>query len=194
MSYPRRQLSPAGGGASQSPTFPGRGSRLGAGTVDSLHNMGGTPLSGGGGGGSGGVKCKVPGCTEQHASHFCKKCRNKDSDHRSSHCPGGVGLACRVHGRTEEHPAHFCRTCGDSNSDHFSRNCTGGGANGRPHGKLGVIEGERGGAPGRGGAMLDGRGGRGSERGHGGPRRQLEVPPTSHRLPWWPWRRGTGAR
>lgn len=32
--------------------------------------------------------CKVPGCSEQHSAHYCKNCKNANSDHFSSACPG----------------------------------------------------------------------------------------------------------
>ena len=35
--------------------------------------------------------CKVFGCLEKHSSHYCKYCRNPDSDHRSICCPQNPG-------------------------------------------------------------------------------------------------------
>eukprot|EP00727_Mastigamoeba_balamuthi_P014582 m51a1_g9749 hypothetical protein (256) ;mRNA; f:1584283-1585579 len=33
------------------------------------------------------LRCKAPGCTEMHAAHYCRVCRNPDSDHRAALCP-----------------------------------------------------------------------------------------------------------
>ena len=33
------------------------------------------------------TKCKVNGCLEKHGSHFCKNCKNFNSDHYSYNCP-----------------------------------------------------------------------------------------------------------
>ncbi|CEM31300.1 unnamed protein product [Vitrella brassicaformis CCMP3155] len=38
------------------------------------------------------MTCRVPGCTEQHTTHFCKWCKDKNSNHFSRDCwygPGG---------------------------------------------------------------------------------------------------------
>jgi hypothetical protein len=29
------------------------------------------------------LNCKAANCAENHSSHYCKKCKNQDADHRS---------------------------------------------------------------------------------------------------------------
>ena len=80
------------------------------------------------------AKCKVPGCLDPHAAHFCKICGDGDSNHRSNSCPvggggsggggsGGGGLKCKVSGCTERHDRHFCKKCKNADSDHRSGAC-----------------------------------------------------------------------
>lgn len=43
------------------------------------------------------VKCRVPKCTEGHSVHFCKLCKDRDSNHFSSECPEGKILYHGTH-------------------------------------------------------------------------------------------------
>ena len=84
------------------------------------------------------MQCRVHGCIENHQFHYCKTCKNKDSDHFTSACPSSNYLShiypsqfnlginrgkCKVPGCTEDHQAHYCKTCNNKDSDHFTRNC-----------------------------------------------------------------------
>lgn len=66
-------------------------------------------------------KCKVPGCPQEHKKHFCKYCKNEDSNHRSHQCH--KKSCCRVRGCRENHKTHLCQVCRDQDSNHHSRQC-----------------------------------------------------------------------
>lgn len=68
-------------------------------------------------------KCKVTNCQENHEKHYCKLCKNDDSDHFSSNCPKSLQKHCKVQGCNEAHEKHFCRACNNGDSDHFTRDC-----------------------------------------------------------------------
>ncbi len=92
------------------------------------------------------------GCQEKHAKHYCKFCKNGDSEHFSRNCPihckasgcqekhaknyceickiidsdhffKDYQIHCKVLGCQEKHAKHYCKFCKDVNSKHFSRNC-----------------------------------------------------------------------
>ena len=93
------------------------------------------------------VRCNVPGCTEGHATHYCRNCRKQDSNHLTRNCPNKSAnyqynrytnnptnnhqilpntineVRCNVIGCTEGHAAHYCSNCRKQNSDHFASNC-----------------------------------------------------------------------
>lgn len=75
-------------------------------------------------------RCQVAGCTESHSRHYCKVCKNANSDHFSSKCPlnsqvtlTSTSKKCKVDQCMENHSSHYCKICKDTNSSHFSVNC-----------------------------------------------------------------------
>ncbi|CEM31365.1 unnamed protein product [Vitrella brassicaformis CCMP3155] len=57
-----------------------------------------------------GKTCRVPGCTEKHKAHFCKWCKNQNSNHFARDCwygPGGKMAANNKHSALpRQSPAH----------------------------------------------------------------------------------------
>lgn len=71
-------------------------------------------------------RCKVKGCKENHAYHYCKKCRERDSDHFSVRCSQKKlrnSARCKAPGCHENHKKHYCRFCKSKNSHHVARDC-----------------------------------------------------------------------
>ena len=68
--------------------------------------------------------CLVPGCTETHTAHICRRCNNRNSRHKSRDCPNPL-YRCKAcnDGCDEKHAHHYCRGCGDSDAEHRSSNC-----------------------------------------------------------------------
>jgi hypothetical protein len=83
--------------------------------------------------GGGSTGCRVPGCKVAHQKHYCRVCKDPDSNHFASNClkAGGHGggysskkaTGCRVPGCKEAHQKHYCRVCKDPDSNHFASNC-----------------------------------------------------------------------
>jgi len=82
--------------------------------------------------------CRVTGCSESHAAHFCRNCQNADSDHFSSVCPhmpalGNSfktqrrtypGIRSEAPGRTYDHPTHYSENCQHTDANHHSSEST----------------------------------------------------------------------
>lgn len=84
-------------------------------------------------------KCKVQGCSENHAQHHCKICNSPDSNHFSSYCPQAANRKnrrCRVSQCTENHLQHYCNICQEKDADHFSSNCSQANQRQNPHCKV----------------------------------------------------------
>ncbi len=86
--------------------------------------------------------CKVSGCNDNHGKHYCKTCKNNDSDHFKTNCPKNKPsftkyiisttnnqpqskdqLHCKVLGCIEIHDKHYCKFCKEFDSNHFSADC-----------------------------------------------------------------------
>lgn len=68
------------------------------------------------------ARCRASGCTENHSSHTCRECGERDSAHRTADCPKKRAM-CRVSACREVHAKHYCKNCGDSDASHFSGDC-----------------------------------------------------------------------
>jgi len=68
--------------------------------------------------------CLVPGCTETHSAHICRRCNDRNSRHKSRDCPNPL-YRCKAcnDGCDEKHAHHYCRVCGDKDANHKSTNC-----------------------------------------------------------------------
>ena len=66
------------------------------------------------------------GCTEGHVFHHCRKCGDRNSNHRARDCKKSTrprGNKCKARNCTEAHSSHFCKVCASSDSDHRARDC-----------------------------------------------------------------------
>jgi len=70
------------------------------------------------------LKCKAPGCIQNHTEHHCIRCGNHNSDHKSTNCIAPKYRCKALHfGCKKKHANHYCKHCKDNDSDHKSNNC-----------------------------------------------------------------------
>jgi hypothetical protein len=60
--------------------------------------------------------CRAVGCTEDHSSHTCRRCHERDSKHRTDDCKKCFVPGCRI----QDKHRHYCRTCGNADADHYT--------------------------------------------------------------------------